>query len=80
MSKEAILIKQGFYLPLNALAQENIIPAMDEYAKEVAMDFLLWCHDRDYKYLNTKGWVRTGVYDELVSHEQLYDLYKKDNQ
>jgi len=85
-TKEEILNKyeNNFPFPVRTtvLDKENItLPAMSEYAEQLSIEFFLWAMNRNYKwyYGEGGGWIKMGTFDEPLQHEQLFQLFKKEN-
>lgn len=85
MTKEETLIKNIGLIPFVSLGENKGLPilhAMDEYAKDVAIDFMAW-----NSFLYTEGidiqkghWFNHKGECMASSNEQLYNIYLQSKQ
>ena len=94
LSKQKMYIRNKwiYHTPLLNL-DKCVDNAMDEYAKEIAIDFANWIKnnhyskdndERWYKYKETRedfpqGFSMLSLATEFFTSEQLFELYKKEN-
>ena len=80
MTKEEILFKHG--VAEVCINSKTLFPAMDEYAKQEAVEFAEWCDDNGWmdcregefrRLIITEG----GEKDEYKTTSELYELFKQ---
>ena len=81
MTKEEILADKCWSMEYpHYLQQSDVYEAMDEYSREVAIDFDEWKFKNNW--LQNKGnsyWYNAKTHQTQLTSGQLFDIYKQEN-